>query len=115
MIRYDVDFVIGASWPERGPLLVSYLLADGTTSGIPDGYLARAQWRPHPNSTVLLLEQTPSIDYDAGSFEIFLESQDTAGLGSLSHWGLQLESPDGSVKVPLAQGQFNGSLNTVRS
>lgn len=115
MIRYDVDFVIGASWPERGPLLVSYLLSDGATSGIPAGYLARAQWRPHPNSTTLLLEKTPSIDYDAGSFEIFLEAEDTAGLGSLSRWGLQLESPDGHVKVPLAKGEWNGSLNTVRA
>jgi hypothetical protein len=116
VITYDIDLVLGASWPERGPLHVTYLVP-GTPSpapGIPAGYLARAQWRQHPNSSLVLLELLPVIDYAAGSFDLSLTSEQTPLLGTLSHWGLQLESPDGLVQVPLAEGRTNGALKTVR-
>ena len=114
MIRYDQDFVLGASWPEQGPLAISYKTAAGA-SAIPTGYIARAQWRPHPNSTTLLLEKLPTVNTSAGTFSLLLTSEDTLLLGSLSHWGLQLESPDGMIVVPLVEGRFNGSVNVVRS
>lgn len=119
MEKVDIDFIFGASWPENGELLVKYLTAPDPdtllqSSAIPAGYIARIQFRPHPNSTEVLLELLPDIDYVAGTFPWRLDAAQTAALPSLSHWGLQLESPDGLTVVPLAGGRVNGHLKAVR-
>jgi hypothetical protein len=116
VIKHDIDLVLGASWPERGALHVTYLVP-GTPNpvpGIPAGYIARAQWRSHQNSSVVLMELLPAIDYMTGSFDLSLDATQTPLLGTLSHWGLQLESPDGKIQIPLAEGRCNGAGKTVR-
>jgi hypothetical protein len=118
VIKYDADVVLGASWPEGGPMTVSYLLPPDNLGvrapGIPAGYLARVQWRTHPNASTVLLEQLPTVDYLTGSFQISLTAEQTPLLGTLSHWGAQLESPDGLIQVPLFEGKVTGSGKTVR-
>ena len=119
MLKYDVEFTLGSSWPERGALVVSYLLSPDPVTGvqapgIPAGYIARVQWRSHPNSTTTLLELLPTVDYSKGSFSLSLDSTQTTPLGSLSHWGAQLESPDGLIQVPLWEGKVTGNGKTVR-
>jgi len=98
--QQDIDVTLGASWPEGGPAQCSYKTAAGDPA-IPAGYVVRVQVRKHPNDTTLILEKTPDVDYVHGTWSLSFTPAETATFPTLCWWGMDLESPDGSVQVPL--------------
>ncbi len=113
-VKYDLDLEAGASWT----LGVRYLLPpdeDGVrASALPEGWIATMQIRKHANDTTTLVSTHPSIDYDAGSFTMYLSSSQTRSLPPVCVWGVEVAHPEGDPVVRLIEGKCSVSLEIVR-
>lgn len=103
----DLDLVAGSSWA----MLCKYLLPPDDLGvrapGIPAGWVARAQFRNHPNQATPLITLEPTVDYGEGSFTLELTVAQTRTLPSLGYWALAIEAPDDSDGVELVRGRVN--------
>lgn len=112
---YDLDLVAGSRWS----MVVRCLLPPDELGvqnpGIPAGWIARAQFRNHPNQATPLITLTPTVDYDAGEFALELTGAQTRTLPSLGFWAVAIEAGDDSDGIELARGRVNVALEGVRS
>jgi hypothetical protein len=110
---YDLDLTAGSRWT----LLCRYLLPPDELGvrapGIPAGWVARAQFRNHPNQATPLITLEPVVDYGAGEFTLELTAAQTRTLPSLGYWAVAIEAPDDSDGIELARGKVNVAAEGV--
>lgn len=113
-VAYDLELESGSTWSMLCRYVYPADINGVQAPAIPQDWVVTAQFRPHANSTALLAELVPDVDYEAGEFTLELTAAQTESFPGVGAWGVELAHPDGEPVHRLVQGKFSTSLQVVR-